>query len=105
MNYLNYNDVKKEFFFYKKGTAGGFQTMLFDLFAKSDEFNKQRLSAGFPMHFAVLTDYMESKSEEDFFKDILLEQQMRFEEERQAKAMDDLYEYDEGGFCDGFTKS
>ena len=66
---MNYKEVKKEFFFYKRGTAGGFQTALFDLFGKADVFNKERLGQGFPNHLQVIKDWINSPTEEEFFKE------------------------------------
>lgn len=70
MNYDDYKEAKREFFFYKRGSAGGFQTKLFDLFGKADIENQARLGLAFPMHLEVIRDYMDSESEEEFFKDI-----------------------------------
>jgi hypothetical protein len=44
---MSYEDAVRELFFYTRGTAGGFYSMLFDLFAKADSDNQARLAQGF----------------------------------------------------------
>jgi hypothetical protein len=51
---MNLAEAIRELYFYKQGTAGGFQTALFDLFFRADEENKKRLAFGFPGHYLAL---------------------------------------------------
>lgn len=45
------NDLKRaveEWYFYQKGTSGGFQTALFDAIQRADALNLEKLAEGFP---------------------------------------------------------
>lgn len=70
----NYERAKQSFYFYKfTGTAGGFETALWDAFARADEGNLVRLGVGFPSHFKVFNEWRSSSSEREYFSEYLKE--------------------------------
>jgi len=58
----------RELYFWRRGTAGGFMTALFDLFCKADPNNFQRLGLGFPAHALAVCMWRDARSESEFFE-------------------------------------
>ncbi len=61
-------DAIRELYFYKKGTAGGFATQLFDLIGKADVYNRVKIARGFPEVIKAYLEWQSSPNEAEFFK-------------------------------------
>lgn len=78
-------DLKRigfEFYLWQYAPGTNFTCMLFDLIAKADGFNKERLRAGFPTHVQIFEAWQRAKDMLKFWSSLGLAD--RFQGEKNA---------------------
>lgn len=72
----DYERIKLSLYFKKFGNrAGGFETALWEAFARADIYNQDKLGEGFPVHLQVYRDWQNSPGEREYFaEEIKLDQ-------------------------------